>query len=58
MTGDEMDFQIRHGFTNGEERIFFDMDKPTAWAFAKRMGEVVGVSDEEMKAVYEEIYSE
>ena len=53
-----MDFQIRHGFTNGEERIFFDMDKPTAWAFAKRMGEVVGVSDEEMKAVYEEIYSE
>jgi hypothetical protein len=54
-TGDAMDFEIRQG-DNG--RIIFDLDRPTAWAFAKRMGEVVGVSDEEMKAVYGEIYSE
>ena len=51
-----MDLEIRHGFTNGEERIFFDMDHATAWAFAQRMGEAVGASDEEMAEVYEEIY--
>jgi hypothetical protein len=55
-TGDGMDFSIKHGWTNGEERIFFDMDHDTAWAFALRMGEALGVSKIELAEVYEEIY--
>jgi len=51
-----MDLEIRHGFTNGEERIFFDMDKDTAWALAQVVGDLMGIAEAELAEVYEEIY--
>ena len=51
-----MDLEIRHGFTNGEERILFDMDHDTAWALAQVVGDLLGISESELAEVYEEIY--
>jgi len=53
-----MDFDVRHGYTNGEKRIFFEMDQPTAWEFAKRIGEVVNAPKSMLDEIYEEIYGE
>jgi hypothetical protein len=51
-----MDFQVLRHEHNGQPRIYFDMDLDTAWAFANRIGEVVGATDEEMDAIRGEIY--
>jgi hypothetical protein len=54
--GDDMDFQVIRTESNGKSRIYFDMDLDTAWEFARRIGDVIGASDEEMAAIREEIY--
>lgn len=47
-----MDYSI---YTEGD-RVFFEMDKDTAWVFAQRMGEVIEAPAELLEAVKEEIY--
>ena len=47
-----MDYSIyREG-----DRVFIEMDRDTAWVFAKRMADVVGAPAEMMDAIKEEIY--
>ena len=47
-----MDYSI---YTQGD-RVFFEMDKDTAWVFAQRMAEVVEAPADLLEAVREEIY--
>ena len=47
-----MDYSI---YTEGD-RVFFEMDKDTAWIFAQRIGEVVNAPSTMLEAVREEIY--
>lgn len=47
-----MDYSI---YTEGD-RVFFEMDKDTAWLFAQRMGEVIEAPADLLEAVKEEIY--
>jgi len=41
-----------------DDRVFIEMDKDTAWFFAKRMDEVVKFGKSGMKAIHKEIYGE
>lgn len=47
-----MDYSI---YSEGD-RVFFEMDKDTAWIFAKRMAEVVEAPADLLEAVKAEIY--
>lgn len=38
------------------ERVFIEMDRDTAWVFAKRMADVIDAPSEMLDAVKEEIY--
>ena len=51
-----MDFEMRHEVRDGEARISIDMDLDTAWEFAKRIVEAIGASEDDLAAVYGEIY--
>jgi hypothetical protein len=47
-----MDYSV---YSEGD-RVFFEMDKDTAWLFAQRMGAVLDAGDELLEAIKEEIY--
>lgn len=47
-----MDYSV---YTEGD-RVFFEMDKDTAWVFAQKIGEVVNAPAKVLKAIKEEIY--
>lgn len=38
------------------DRVFFEMDKDTAWLFAQRISEVIDAPADVLEAVKEEIY--
>lgn len=47
-----MDYSV---YTEGD-RVFFEMDKDTAWMFAQKIGEVVNADAKMLNAIKGEIY--